>query len=160
MIGKVISRYRIVEKLGEGGMGKVYLAQDSELNRKVALKFLPPQFTENPEVNARFKHEARAAAALNHPNIITVYDVGEHEGNAFIAMEYIQGQSLRNLLAKEELSTNKILDIATQICLGLSEAHQAGIIHRDIKPDNILIDDKGLVKIADLVWPDPWGGRC
>ena len=150
MIGKVISRYRIVEKLGEGGMGKVYLAQDSELNRKVALKFLPPQFTENPEVNARFKHEARAAAALNHPNIITVYDVGEHEGNAFIAMEYIQGQSLRNLLAKEELSTNKILDIATQICLGLSEAHQAGIIHRDIKPDNILIDDKGLVKIADF----------
>jgi serine/threonine protein kinase len=150
MIGKFISRYRIVEKLGEGGMGKVYLAEDSELNRKVALKFLPPQFTEDAEVNARFKHEARAAASLNHPNIITVYDVGEHEGNAFIAMEYIRGQSLRNLLAKEELSTNKILDIATQICLGLSEAHQAGIIHRDIKPDNILIDAKGLVKISDF----------
>ena len=150
MIGQHISRYHIIEKLGEGGMGEVYLAQDNELNRKIAIKFLPSQFNKDLEIKNRFKHEAKAAALLSHPNIITVYDVGEYEGKAFIAMEYMDGQSLKDLLSKEELSINRIIDISSQICEGLREAHQAGIFHRDIKPDNILIDSKGRIKIADF----------
>ena len=153
LISKTISHYKILKKLGAGGMGEVYLAEDTELDRKVALKFLPPQYTEDPEINARFKREAKAAAALNHPNIITIHEIGEHEGKAFIAMEYVEGQSLRNFVGAHcsvPLRMNEIIDIASQICEGLSEAHQAGIVHRDIKPDNILIDAKGRVKIADF----------
>ena len=134
-------------------MGEVYLAEDTELDRKVALKFLPPQYTEDPDINARFKREAKAAAALNHPNIITIHEIGEHEGKAFIAMEHVEGQSLKALVGNgrdHSLPMNKILDIAGQICEGLNEAHQAGIVHRDIKPDNLLIDAKGRVKIADF----------
>lgn len=153
MIGQTISHYKVIEKLGEGGMGEVFLAEDTQLDRKVALKFLPPQYTEDPEINARFKREAKAAAALNHPNIITIHEIGEHEGKAFIAMEYVAGQSLRkimdtNLTKLQQFS--KVLDYASQICEGLNEAHQAGIVHRDIKPDNILLDAKGRVKIADF----------
>ncbi len=117
-------------------MGEVYLAEDTELDRKVALKFLPPQYTEDPEINARFKREAKAAAALNHPNIITIHEIGEHEGKAFIAMEYVEGQSLKDIVGAHRdapLSMDKILDITSQICEGLSEAHQASIVHRDIK---------------------------
>ena len=150
---KPISHYKILEKLGAGGMGEVYLAEDTELDRKVALKFLPPQYTEDPEINARFKREAKAAAALNHPNIITIHEIGEHEGKAFIAMEYVEGQSLKDVVGAHRdapMSMDKIIDIASQICEGLSEAHHAGIVHRDIKPDNILIDAKGRVKIADF----------
>ncbi|MFQ5641558.1 MAG: protein kinase [bacterium] len=153
MIGKTISHYEIIEKLGSGGMGEVYLAKDTELDRKVALKFLPPQYTEDPNTSAHFKREARAAAALNHPNIITIHEIGEHRGKAFIAMEYVEGQSLKDLVGTHRdapMKTNKIIDIASQICEGLGEAHQAGIEHRDIKPDNILIDSKGRVKIADF----------
>ena len=150
MINKIISRYKILEKLGEGGMGEVYLAEDTELGRKVALKFVSAQYTLDPQINARFKREAKSIAALNHPNIVAIYDVGEHEGKPFIAMEYLHGQSLKDLLDKEELSLNKIIDIAGQICEGLSEAHHEGISHRDIKPANILIDDRGRVKIADF----------
>ncbi|MFQ5639154.1 MAG: protein kinase [bacterium] len=162
LVGKTISHYRILEQIGAGGMGEVYLAEDTELDRKVALKFLPPHYTEDPDINARFKREAKAAAALNHPNIITIYEVGEHEGKAFIAMEYVEGQSLREMMntplsppSRGELkggvsNLRKVVDLASQICEGLREAHQAGIVHRDIKPDNILIDAKGRVKIADF----------
>ena len=153
MIGKTISHYKILKKLGAGGMGEVYLAEDTELDRKVALKFLPPQYTEDPEINARFKREAKAAAALNHPNIITIHEIGENQGKAFIVMEYVEGQSLRNFVGAHcsvPLRMNEIIDYASQICEGLSEAHQAGIVHRDIKPENILIDSKGRVKIADF----------
>lgn len=153
MIGQTISHYKILEKLGAGDRGEVYLAQETELDRKVALKFLPPQYTEGPEINARFKREAKAAAALNHPNIITIHEIGEHDGKAFIAMEYVEGQLLKNLVGAygdTPLPMNKIIDYASQICEGLSEAHQAGIVHRDIEPDNILIAAKSRVKIADF----------
>lgn len=150
MIGKVISHYKILEELGRGGMGEVYLAQDTELDRKVALKFLPSHFIIDEEVKSLFKREAKTAAALNHPNIVTVYEIGEYEGNSFIAMEYVRGESLRDLLSREELPISRVLEIAGQICEGLGEAHQAGIVHRDVKPENILLDEKGRVKIADF----------
>ncbi len=145
--------YKILVKLGAGGRGEVYLAPDTELDRKVALKFLPPQYTEDPEINARFKREAKAAAALNHPNIITIHEIGEHDPKAFIAMEYVEGQSLKDVVGAHcsvPLRMNEIIDYASQICAGLSEARQAGIVHRDIEPDNILIAAKSRVKIADF----------
>ena len=171
MIGKTISHYKILEKLGEGGMGEVYLAHDTDLDRRVALKFLPLHYTKDKEINKRFQREAKAAAKLNHPNIITVYEIGEFEGRTFIAMEYVEGVSLREKLtcvgakhSEEDMQKNgsvhsgnasplrmdEIIDIATQICEGLSAAHQEGIIHRDIKPENILIDKSGRVKIVDF----------
>ena len=155
MIGKNISHYRIIDKLGEGGMGEVYLAHDTDLDRKVALKFLPIQYTKDKEINKRFKREAKAAAKLNHPNIITVYEIGEFEGHAFIVMEYVEGVSLREKMRPSEpdnyqLTIKEIIHIATQICEGLLAAHQAGIVHRDIKPENILIDKSDRVKIADF----------
>jgi len=149
MIGKTISRYRIVEKLGEGGMGEVYLAVDTELERKVALKFLPQQVAYDPEALARFKREARAAAALNHPNIITVYEVGRHEDQSFIAMAYVDGEPLSDEL-KRGITVERALRIGIQACDGLEKAHQAGIVHRDIKPDNMLIDSDGRIKILDF----------
>jgi len=150
MIGQTISHYKILEKLGEGGMGVVYLAEDTELDRKVALKFLPLHYTTNSEIKARFKREAKAAAALNHPNIITIHEIGEHEGMTYIAMEYVEGESLKELTDKEELNLPKILELGIQICEGLHEAHQADIVHRDLKPENILLDKKGRVKILDF----------
>ncbi|MDZ7360014.1 MAG: protein kinase [candidate division KSB1 bacterium] len=150
MINQIVARYRILKKLGQGGMGEVYLAEDKELGRKAALKFLPPQYSSDPELNARFKREARAAAALNHPNIITIYDVGEYQNRAWIAMEFVDGESLRDLIARQELAISEVIDIAIQICEGLGEAHRAGIIHRDLKPANILLNKKGRVKIADF----------
>ncbi|NIM20480.1 MAG: protein kinase [Candidatus Latescibacteria bacterium] len=149
MIGKTISHYKILEKLGEGGMGEVYLAEDTELKRKVALKFLPTQAASDPDALARFKREAQAAAALNHPNIITVHEVGRHEDQAFIAMAYVQGALLSDLL-REGISVEQARDVAIQVCEGLDKAHQAGIVHRDIKPDNLLIDSDGRVKILDF----------
>jgi len=131
-------------------MGVVYLVEDTKLERKVALKFLPQQFTVDDDAKARFQREAKAAAALTHPNIITVHEIGEHENQAYIAMEYVEGGSLKDLLVNQELTTNKVIEIASQLCQGLSEAHQAAIVHRDIKPDNILLDSKGRVKIADF----------
>lgn len=150
MVGQTISHYKILEKLGEGGMGEVYLAEDTDLNRKVALKFLPQQLTADPETKLRFKQEAQAAAALNHPNIITVYEVAEYQRAGYIAMEYVAGQSLRDLAAGRGLPAGKALDIAIQIAEGLEKAHQAGIVHRDIKSDNILINQDGRVKILDF----------
>jgi serine/threonine protein kinase/uncharacterized protein HemY len=150
MIGKIISHFKILSRLGEGGMGEVYLAQDTELGRKVALKFLPLNYTTDPDIKARFKREARAAAALNHPNIVTVHEVGEHEGLPYLAMEYIEGQSLKDLIESKGLSVKEVIDIAIQLCEGLSKAHQSGIVHRDIKPENMLFDSDDRIKVSDF----------
>ncbi len=150
MVGKSFSHYKIVKKLGAGGMGVVYLAEDTELQRKITLKFLPEHFTSEPDLKVRFKREARAAASLNHPNIITIYYVGEHEDNSYIAMEFVDGQSLRTLLNSKEINFAKVIDISIQICEGLHFAHQNGIVHRDIKPENIMMDKYGRVKILDF----------
>ncbi len=150
MIGKTISHYKILEKLGEGGMGEVYLAEDTKLHRQVALKFLPLQYVSDKDFKVRFKREAQAAAALNHPNIITIHEVAEYENRPYIAMEYVEGVLLKDLIAEKKLSIGKIIDIAMQICEGLAKAHQQGIVHRDIKPQNILIDKDGRVRILDF----------
>jgi len=150
MIGTTISHYKVLSPLGQGGMGVVYLAEDTILHRKAVLKFLLPQYLAEPELNARLLREARAAAALNHPNIITIYEVGEASNQIFIAMEYVEGESLRDLLARKELTFTEVFDLASQICEGLSEAHRAGIVHRDLKPSNILLNKNGRVKIADF----------
>lgn len=150
MIGRTISHYKIAEKVGEGGMGEVYLAEDTKLNRKVALKFLPSQYASDKGLKERFKREAQAAAALNHPNIITVYEVSEYENRPFIAMEYVEGESLKDVIVRKKLSIGGVLDIALQISQGLAVAHQAGIIHRDIKPQNILMGKDGRVRICDF----------
>ena len=161
MIGQTISHYKILEKLGEGGMGVVYRAHDTKLDRDVALKFLPHYLTSDPVEKERFYHEARAAAALTHQNIAVVYEIGEHDGQIFIAMEYVEGQTLRNLVgtvhiadpAKDGesfLQIKKILDIAIQVCDGLQAAHERGVVHRDIKSENLMVTTKGQVKITDF----------
>lgn len=150
MVAQNIHQYRIIQLLGKGGMGEVYLAEDTKLDRQVALKFLPTEFINNKEFKARFTREAKAAAALNHPNIVTVHEVNEHEGRPFMAMEHVAGESLKERMNTKELSIDDVIEIASQICEGLSEAHQNDIVHRDIKPDNILFDKKGQVKIADF----------
>ena len=134
MIIQTISHYKILKKLGEGGMGEVYLAKDSKLDRKVALKFLPKEYTKDQDANERFQREAKAAAALNHPNIITIYEINEHEGQTYIAMEYIEGQTLKERIASGPLPIANFLDITTQICKGLQKAHEVGLVQRDIKP--------------------------
>lgn len=150
MIGKNIGHYKVVQKLGEGGMGEVFLAEDTKLNRQVALKFLPSQYASEESFKARFKREAQAAAALNHPNIITIHEVSEYAGRPYIAMEFVEGQSLKGLIAKKDMTINQVFDIAIQICEGLTKAHQQGIIHRDIKPQNILVDKDGRARILDF----------
>jgi serine/threonine protein kinase/Tfp pilus assembly protein PilF len=150
MIGKIFGHYKVVQKLGEGGMGEVFLAEDTKLNRQVALKFLPSQFASEESFKARFKREAQAAAALNHPNIITIHEVSEYEGRPYIAMEYVEGQSLKGLIGKKDMTINQVFDIAIQICEGLTKAHQQGIVHRDVKPQNILVDKDGRARILDF----------
>jgi len=150
MIGKTISHYQILEKLGEGGMGVVYKAQDTKLDRIVALKFLPKHLLCDEEAKTRFAHEAKAASALNHPNITTIHEIDEAEGECFIAMEYIEGKSIKELVEEKGLSIEEILRIAIQIAEGLSKAHQKDIVHRDIKSDNILLTHDGLAKIMDF----------
>jgi len=153
MIGKTISHYKILEKLGEGGMGVVYKAEDTKLRRTVALKFLPPELTRDSEAKERFIHEARAAAALNHPNICTIHEIDESEGQFFIAMEYVEGESLKDVIEgnlPKVLNFREALDLASRVADGLNEAHGKGIIHRDIKPDNIMITSKGQAKIMDF----------
>jgi tetratricopeptide (TPR) repeat protein/predicted Ser/Thr protein kinase len=150
MIGKTISHYRILEKLGEGGMGVVYKAQDTKLDRLVAIKFLPQHLTSDSAEKERFVHEAKAASALNHTNITTVYQIDEFDGQMFIVMEYCEGQTLRQVIEKETLSVKKVLDIGIQICEGLTIAHEKGIVHRDIKSDNIMLTPRGQVKIMDF----------
>ncbi len=147
MIGKNFSHYKILEKLGEGGMGEVYLAEDTELERKVALKFLPSQFTADPNDLKRFKREAKAAAALNHPNIVTIHDVASHENRPFIVMAYVEGNLLTDVIAAGGLRLGRVLDIAIALCEGLGAAHAADVVHRDVKPGNILVDRGGSPKI-------------
>jgi serine/threonine protein kinase len=150
MIGQQINQFKIVEKLGSGGMGDVYVAEDTNLERKVALKFLPPHYSQDSEFKARFQHEARAAAALNHPNIITVYELGEHEGRMFIVLELVEGKSLEQMIESGDVKLSVAMRIGVQMCEGLGAAHEAGIVHRDIKPANILVDQSGRVKILDF----------
>jgi serine/threonine protein kinase len=149
-IGKEIGPYKVVRRLGAGGMGEVYLAEDTRLDRLVALKILPAYFASDGERLRRFQREARAASALNHPNILTIHEVGESAGIPYIATEFIDGATIRQLLSERKLSLAEILDIAEQVCSALAAAHSAGIVHRDIKPENIMRRADGLVKILDF----------
>ncbi|MEN8223477.1 MAG: serine/threonine-protein kinase, partial [Acidobacteriota bacterium] len=150
MINKTISHYKILEKLGEGGMGEVYLAEDTKLKRQVALKFLPPEFTRDKEAKKRFIYEAQAAAALNHPNIVTIHEINEHEDKTYISMEYVEGETIKDKVSDGLLPVAEVLEITIQICEGLQKAHDACIVHRDIKPQNIIINQDGQVKILDF----------
>src|ERR1017187_6520689 len=150
MIGQSLGHYRIVEKLGQGGMGTVYRALDTRLGRPVAIKALPPEAVADPERTKRFMLEARAASALNHPNIVTIYDIVTEDGIDFIAMECVEGKTLQQLIGRKGLPLGEALEYAVQITDALATAHAAGIVHRDLKPSNIIVTGKGLVKVLDF----------
>src|SRR5438876_6573131 len=148
--GTKLGRYEIRSKIGAGGMGEVYLAQDIKLDRKVALKILPAELASNQDRMRRFTQEAKAAAALNHPNIAHIYEIGEHDGVNFIAMEFIDGQTLREMIHGQQTALTKLLRHLQHVADGLAKAHAAGIVHRDLKPDNVMITRDGHAKILDF----------
>src|SRR5438067_1705671 len=150
MIGQTLGHYRIEAKLGEGGMGVVYKARDTHLDRPVAIKVLPPERVADPERKRRFVQEAKAASALNHPNIVHMYGIDTASAVDFIAMEYVEGKTLHDVIARKGLKTGETLKYAVQIADAVAAAHAVGIVHRDIKPSNIMVNEKGLVKILDF----------
>jgi len=150
MIGKTILHYKISEKLGEGGMGIVYLAKDTKLERMVAIKFLPSHIARNSDERKRFEIEAKAAAALNHPNIATIHAIEHTDDDVFIVMEYIEGHELKEEVKSKKLEAGKVVELALQIAEGLQAAHKKGIVHRDIKSTNIMVTEEGKIKIMDF----------